>query len=237
MKSKEKKYKIIIKMNILLLTDENWDNFAIIKKRISYLEENTRVNVLYTKKTQVISNMCAENMLHILRRSINQKEKEEDLMNLLKIMDYVIIFHNFTEYNNPCSFIREACELNKIPIFIFSEAFSGFLHNDNYFSSKFKKCISEINKTNVAKILKIPSIKIENYSEFIESKTIENVINGIRNNYNTINNIKETKSIKFLYDRNENKCIKQIKKQEKEMAYLDYSRSKSKWIKEVIPKS
>tara|TARA_Y100001958_G_C21246121_1_gene576334 strand:- start:3150 stop:3824 length:675 start_codon:yes stop_codon:yes gene_type:complete len=224
-------------MNVLLLTDENWDNFAIIKKRISYLEENTRVNVLYTRKTQVISNMCAENMLHILRRTINQNEKEEDLLNLLKIMDYVIIFHNFTEYNNPCSFIKEACEINKIPIFIFSEAFSGFLYNDNYLSSKFKKCISEINKTTAAKILKIPNIKIENYSEFIESKSLENIINSIRHNYNTINSTKETKSIKFLYDRNENKSLKQIKKQAKEMAYLDYSRSKSKWIKEVIPKS
>ena len=41
-------------MNCLLITDYNWDNMAIISKRLSYLPENIKINLLFSKQRKNI---------------------------------------------------------------------------------------------------------------------------------------------------------------------------------------
>lgn len=223
-------------MNVLIVTDISWDNHPIIKKRIDSLKENTIVNAFYCKQLLLIEKYCAENMLHLFRRSVDPKNVEVSILNVLKHIKYVMIFTNFTEYNTPAAFIIEACKLNKIPFFIFTEYNTGFLFNENYYETKFKQVLKDVTPLSCACVeLKIPDM-ILNKENTKCNTTIDTVIEKLRERYSGIKDSKEKNSIKFLYDKNEQKRLKQNKKSAKEIAYYDYEQRRKLWIKEIIPK-
>lgn len=222
-------------MNILIVTDNSWDNYPLIKKRIDTLKENTIVNTFYCKQLSLIEKYCADNMLHLFRRSIDPKNIESSIINILKYIKCVMIFTNFTEYNTLSSFIIEACRLNQLPFFIFTEYNTGFLHNDTYYESKFKHILKNITPFDKDKVLKIPDIII-NKEKPKYNVSIDTSIEKLRERYSGINFEKEKNSIKFLYDKTEQKKLKQTKKSAKEIAYHDYEQRRKCWIKEMIPK-
>ncbi len=222
-------------MNILIVTDISWDNIPMIKKRIDSLKENTIVNAFYGKQLYLIEKSCVDNMLHIFRRSIDPKNVEISTLNILKYVECVMIFTNFTEYNTPSSFIIEACRLNGIPFFIFTEHNTCFLYNDNYYETKFKSVLKSITPFDKYAELKIPNM-ILNKEHCKCNTTINSAIETLRERYSGIKDDKEKNSIKFLYDKNEQKRLKQNKKSEKEIAYYDYEQRRKSWIKEIVPK-
>ncbi len=222
-------------MNILIVTDVSWDNYPLIKKRIDSLKENTIVNAFYGKPLQLIEKYCADNMLHIFRRSVDPKNIEISTLNILKYVKCVMIFTNFVEYNTPAAFIIEACRLNGMSFFIFTEHHTGFLYSDNYYESKFKSILKSITPFDKDKTLKIPDMILNKESSKCNT-SIDSAIEKLRERYSGIKDSKEKNSIKFLYDKNEQKRIKQTKKSAKEVAYYDYEQRRKTWIKEIVPK-
>ena len=223
-------------MNILIATDVSWDNHPLIKKRIDTFKENTIVNVFYGKQLQIIEKYCSENMLHIFRRSVDPKNVEISIINVLKNVRCVLVFTNLVEYNTTSAFVIEACRLNGIPFFIFGENTSGFLYNDNYFECKFKNTLKDMNITfNKDTELKIPDV-ILNKENIKCNTSVDSVIEKLRERYSSIKDSKEKNSIKFLYDKNEQKRLKQNKKSAKEVAYYNYEQRRKTWIKEIVPK-
>tara|TARA_Y100001970_G_scaffold281673_1_gene392957 strand:+ start:2090 stop:2761 length:672 start_codon:yes stop_codon:yes gene_type:complete len=222
-------------MNVLIVTDISWDNHPIIKKRIDSLKENTIVNAFYGKQLLLIEKYCSENMLHLFRRSVDPKNVEISMLNILKHVKCVLAFTNFTEHNTPATFIIEACRLNKVPFFIFGQNNTGFIYNDDYYETKFKQILKTITPFDKCAELKIPDM-ILNKENSKYNTTIDTAIENLRGRYSEIKDVKEKNSIKFLYDKNEQKRLKQNKKSAKEIAYYDYKQRRKLWIKEIIPK-
>lgn len=223
-------------MSVLVATDTSWDNSPMIKKRLESLKEGIIVNAFYGKQLKIIQRYCLENMLHLFRRSIDSKNKEVSILNVLEKITFVIVFTNFIEYNTISSFLIEACELNDIPFFIFRENDTGFLFNNEYHDSHFKKIVKTLVKKDTTDLrLKLPSILINT----CENKTPESIniaIEHLRRRYSGIEENKSQNSIEFLFNKDEQKKHKQNKKSAKEAAYLNYEKRRNLWIKEIVSK-
>ena len=175
-------------------------------------------------------------MLHIFRISVDPKNVEISIINVLKNVRCVLVFTNLIEYNTTSAFVIEACRLNGIPFFVFGENTSGFIYNDNYFECKFKNALKDVdNPFNKDTELKIPDV-ILNKENTKCNTSVDSVIEKLRERYSSIKDSKEKNSIKFLYDKNEQKRLKQNKKSAKEVAYYNYEQRRKTWIKEIVPK-
>lgn len=214
-------------MNILVVCDTAWDNYAQIARRLTSknIDPSYRINIFYGKHMKHISKICNKNMLQIFRKSLNCKTPVEDLCNTLKFTKCCIIFHNFTEYNTLSELCIKMCEKNKIPYFIFSEHTSDFFYNTELMS-KFKKCmkcVPEISERNDIQF--IPDFEISLPGTQSAEKDYSVVVQKLRNSYKSIEDSKAKKSIIYI----DNKTPKQY-------SYIEYIANKKKWLKEVIPK-
>ena len=172
-------------------------------------------------------------MLYIFRRSLDPKNKEQSILNILNNINFVIIFTNFIEYSTISSFLIEACRINKISNFIFTEYNTGFIFNEVYFEDKFKTCIKNISKREPTLIIK-PEMYIENYIQ--TNPSINGTIEKLREKYSNININKRDKRIKFLFDKDEQRLEKKHRKTAKEIAYHNYELKRNAWIKDIIPR-
>lgn len=223
-------------MNIVVVNDYNWDNFAIVSKRLNtqYIDPMHRINYFYGKHMESISNICNQNMLHLIRQPLFKDKICNILKESLRTVKFCIIFHNFLEYNTISSLYINICNKNFIPYFIFSEHCNNFYFNGKITNEKFKTCIRQI-ETVPDRIL---NIEIPFEIEFIKEKTcpknIQDVINNIRTKYKLLQNDKKSRQV--VYDEDIVKERKQILKSKKELSYIKYMENKKKWIKEIIPK-
>lgn len=223
-------------MNVLVINDLSWDNFALVSKRVNpkCINPNHRINYFYGKHMQCMSNICGQNMMHLLRVTLMKDNVKECIENSLKHVKFCIIFHNFTEYNTLSSFYIKLCEENKVPYFIFSEHCEKFYMNGEYIpETKFKVCVIEIEMTEREITVNIPQTLLF-AQELACPKNIEEVINNLRSRYQVTKDEKDSK--KIVYDENLVKERKKLIKSGKEMSYLDYMKNKKKWLKETVPK-
>ncbi len=214
-------------MNILVVCDTSWDNYAEISKRLTSknIDPTHRINVFYGKQMKHISNICNRNMLQIFRKALNYKTLIEDLCNILKYSKCCIIFHNFTEYNTISELCIKICEKNGIPYFVFSEHTSNFYYNGEQMS-KFKKCLANVTEISERNIIKFnPDFEISPPIRLNIEKDYSYVLQKLRNSYRCIDDNKSKKSIVYIDD-----------KIPKEYSYIEYVANKKRWLKQIIPK-
>ncbi len=222
-------------MNVLVINDILWDNFALVSKRVNprCINPNHIINYFYGKHVQYISNICNQNMMHLLRIALVKDEEKHCIENSLKHIKFCIIFHNFTEYNTISSLYIKMCEENKVPYFIFSEHCEKFYMNGEYVQDiKFKTCVRQIEFEKREVTVNIPQNIL--FKELVCPKNIEEVINNLRSRYQVIKDEKDSKRI--VYDEKAVKERKKLIKSNKETSYLDYMKNKKKWLKETVPK-
>lgn len=187
-------------MNILVINDHSWDNFAIVSKRLNpkCINPTHKINCFYGKYMKYISNICNQNMLQLHRRQLIEQNIEEIIEDTLMFTKFCIIFHNFIEYNTLSSLFINLCKKNKVPYFIFSEHCDRFYFNGEYNTSdKFKKIVKQINFNE--KVINVEIPKCIMYSEVkTYPKNMEDVISNIRTKYKQMNADKESKSIIYI---------------------------------------
>lgn len=214
-------------MNILVVCDTSWDNYAEMSKRLTSrnIDPNHRINIFYGKHIRHISKICNRNMLQIFRKSLNAKTLVEEMCNTLKFTKCCIIFHNFTEYNTISDLCIKMCEKNRIPHFIFSEHTSDFFYNGEQMS-KFKKCMKCVPEISERDIHFIPDFQISVPDTLPTTERDYSIaVQKLRNSYKCIEDNKTKKSIVYIDD-----------KSPKQYSYIEYVANKKKWLKEIIPK-
>jgi len=219
-------------MNILIVTDCNWDNFGIVHKRLKSIQLECNINFCYGPNMQAISNLCSQLMLHLFRRSLIEHKLAKSMNEIIKFMDVCIIFHNFIEYNTMSSYVMEVCLKNNIPFYVFSEHTQNYFFNLEINKMKFKSCLKKMQIESIPR--KLQEIKeIDKSFEICKPVTIpssmDDIIKKIKVGYSKIEDEKKEKSIVVL--------SKQEMKSAREVSYLEYIKNKKKWIKNVNPKS
>jgi len=84
-------------MNVLVINDISWDNFALVSRRVNSKCINPiyRINYFYGKHLKYMENVCNQNMMHLLRTTLIDGKEQMCLYELLKYTRFCIIFHNF----------------------------------------------------------------------------------------------------------------------------------------------
>ena len=222
-------------MNVLVVNDLSWDNFAIVSKRLNprCINPNHRINYFYGKHMQYVSNVCNQNLMHLVRLPFLEDKQKQSIENSLKYVKFCIIFHNFTEYNTISSFYIKTCQDNKVPYFIFSEHCEKFYMNGEYIAcDKFKTRVREIEFADREITVNIPETFSFSHEKMCPKNIVE-VINNLRSRYQISKDEKESK--KIIYEENP-ALSRQTLKSGKEMSYLDFMANKRKWIKETFQK-
>ena len=194
-------------MNVFIAEDDNWDNYAIISKYVSTnnFPETVRIQHVYNKHLQIVSNICGDNNFDIYRRHLDKIDPKKSYYEIIKNMNICIIFHNFIEYTTSSSFVIKICEENKIPYIIVSEHTKKCFLNGELFEGKFKgalkiACESGVNK---CKNFKIPDKEMEMYVNINntivkEKKCLNEIKKSIYNSYKKIENDRKNKSIVLI---------------------------------------
>jgi hypothetical protein len=178
-------------MAATIVTDNSWDNYAKIIRRVNNdsLKIN-KINFFYGKNMKFINELCIKNNFNLFRRSF------EDIKAVLMYSKFCIIFHNFVEYNTLSSYIIEICNLNNIPYFIFSEHCNDFYYNGEYITSKkFKNCVKEI-KNDKWEIIVIPKFYPDK-EKTKENKEKESIVK-FSENFEIIQNSKKLNRIVYI---------------------------------------
>ena len=209
-------------MNCFLTLDNNWNDYSIVNKRLKTIQINTRINVNYSSHLKEISRICSENVSHIIRRSLERNNEFYSILNILKYIDFCIVFTNEIEYNNISRIIIDLCYLNKINCFVFREN-GDFIFNGEKSDFKFNKILKTLEKSEFPLEL-IYEMKYKCETSFIKPiKPIEDIILDIKGCYKKIEDTKETSKIKKIND----------KRIIKEYSYMEYMTQKQKWIKDM----
>ena len=225
-------------MNVLVINDISWDNFALVSRRVNSKCINPiyRINYFYGKHLKYMENVCNQNMMHLLRTTLIDGKEQMCLYELLKYTRFCIIFHNFTEYNTISSLMINLCNENNIPYFVFSEHCDKFYFNGEYVTdSKFKNCVRDIQCEVREPVIDIPDNVVFRHTQSLVPKNIRDTIEKMRSQYQVIQEQKDSRSI--IYDENLIKERKRLVKTDKAIKYIDYMENKQKWYRDTIPKS
>lgn len=176
-------------MNCLLITDYNWDNMAIISKRLSYLPENIKINLLFSKQRQNIIKICDNHSLPVLRRS------ETDPLKIINYIDFCIIFTDFVEYNTYPAFFIDVCQKNKVLYLTFSNFTLGYFLNGEFCKDKFKKTILKLKKNRKEIDETLEYCELVKYKRNKQDTDVNSAIDRLRNIYSELNLEKERRSI------------------------------------------
>jgi hypothetical protein len=180
-------------MNCFVVCDLNWDNVPIIIKRLSYLQEGTRVNVLYNKVTDTIVKNCHCKELDTARRTLRKNKETEDLVQILSVSDFCMVFTDFIEYNTSTRFVIDTADANNIPCFVFSNIIGDYILRGQTHDIKFKKMIKSLEKRE-RKTLSYET-KVEPINNSKVKKSYDEVVNTVRTKYSEIKEHKESHSI------------------------------------------
>ena len=227
-------------MNVLIVNDLSWDNFAIVTKRLNprCINPNHRINYFYGKHMQYIVNICNQNSMTLIRRPLMIENLQELIKDSLLYTKFCIIFHNFIEYNTISSFIIKICSENNVPYFIFSEHCERFYFNGEYINDeKFKTKVRNIDFIDKPIVFSVPEY-LRLYCEKSCPTNIQEMLSNIRARYQCLKDEKDSKKIVLIEDLvNERKKKNKINKSTKEMNFIDFMANKKKWIKENSHKS
>ena len=188
-------------MNVFVIEDDNWDNYAIISKYISknYLPDNTRIHHVYGKHLPHVSKIMFDNDFDIYRRNIDKNKPEISFYEIIKNMKICIIFHNFIEYTTPSSFVIKVCEENKIPYIIISEHTKMCFLNGEIYEGKVKGALKKATACEVFKKFNTLDDSKEfnnlNNISLKERKTLNEIKQVIASSYSKIETNRNNKSI------------------------------------------
>lgn len=224
--------------NIGVVCDISWDNYILINNKFKKINpEYHRLNALYGKTLEIFNNCSSNNSLTLIRHSSDNLCKI--IYNLLTTCDMWIIFSNLIEYNTQSRLVIDKCEEYNIKYIIVSE----FSRNNDYYSFNidnnisFKKILLKIDKIALEK-------KIEEFDYDVYNRNFNRNVNisislshdiksKIKQTYSTINQNRKEKSIKLLYDKDEMKRERNIKKTIKEITQLDFNQNKLNYYKNI----
>lgn len=214
--------------NIGVVCDTHWDNYILVNNKFKKIPpEHFRLHALYGKTLEIFNNCSSNNLLTLIRNYSDNLSKT--IYNLLKICDIWLIFSNLIEYNTQTNLVISKCEKYNIKYIIISE-FNR--HNDFYSFIVDEKLSFKKNLLNIEKLkldINIDSFNYLEYNEnFLRNVSISillssDIKNKIKDTYQSINQSKKDKCIKLLYDKDECKKEKNIKKTIKEVSQLDFT--------------
>lgn len=225
-------------VNIGIVCDSNWDNYILIDKKMKKLNsEKFRIHAIYGKTLELFNNLSNKYCLTINRHYSDNISNT--IYNMLKICDIWLIFTNCIEYLTSSSLVIEMCDKYNIKYIIIGE----YNRENSYYSFEYDKQLS------FKKIINLLSYKTEdnyiekfnyeNYNDnFISRQFIPicispSIKSKIRSSYEKINDNKKSKSIKLLYDKDELKKDKQIKKTSKEAVQLQFMNNRLAYYKNI----
>ena len=210
-------------INVGIVCDISWDNYILIHNKFKKLSnDNCRLHLIYNKNLQMMCNCAYNNNLTIMRNS--GSILSECASNLLKICDVWIIFTNYTEYLTLPQLIITKCNEFNIKHIIISEQL------DDYYSfiniQSFKKTINNLE-------ICLNKVKVEKFNDELynenfllikkELNLTPEIILSIRNKYENVNTSRQEKSIRLLYNKDDNRLNKLSIKGEKEFNSLMYA--------------
>ena len=224
-------------LNIGVLCDINWDNYILINNKFKKLNsEIYRIHSIYGKSLEIIDICSNKNNLTLIRHF--SETLSNTVYNLLNICDIWIVFSNNIEYNTLPRLILDKCDEHSIKYINVSE----YSRNKDFYSFdidiklSFKKIINSINKKDDIKITKFNN---EVYNDNFMSKSLlpiqitNEIKQKIKDSYKTINDNKKNRSIKLLYDKDELKLDKELKKTVKSLNQITYTTNKQNYYKKI----
>lgn len=224
-------------LNIGIIIDSSWDNYMLIHKKFKKINnEYFRIHTLYGKTLEIINNCCINNYLTILRHYSNNLCKT--IFNLLQICDLWLIFTNHIEYNTQSRLTINKCDEYNLKYIIISEYTNIDLYSYDYNKNlSFKKNLQNITKIN--KNNDILEFDYKYYNDnfykcnFVPLNLSQEIRNKLKHNYNDLNKNKNDNAIKLLYDKDELKREKQLKKTIKEVSQFDFNKNRLNYYKNI----
>jgi hypothetical protein len=183
-------------MRILIVTDVSWDNLPVINRRLCKISPDSIIHTIYTKNISIIERGCSSNGLQLIRHS--KSTKQESLCEILNFCEVCVLFHNFVEHNNVCSFVIDKCEKYSIKYFVFSEYTKDFYCSFIDDEKSFRKALKNIHREDTFREVD-PDGEIEN--PVIKIPDISRVLSIIKESYSEIEETKKERAIKLLYDK------------------------------------
>jgi len=208
-----------------------------MNKRCKKISPDDVVHTVHYKNIKMVEKCCALNMLHVIRRSPKsiscESSKDTAMMDsiceILNFCDVCLIFHNFVEYNNNCSFAINKCNEFNIPYYIFSEHGEKFVCPFNKDKLSFRKTLMIIPERTKCDVKYDDDDKIEKQQQRIS--TIEQAKNRLQESYDKVSVEREQHSINLLYDKDLLKTEKSVKKVHKEMQKLKFNNNRLTYYK------
>ena len=228
--------------NIGVACDISWDNYILINNKFKKINsEHYRIHTLYGKTLEIFNNCCSNNNLTIIRHYSDNLCKT--IYNLLKICDIWLIFTNHIEYNSQTRLVIEKCEEYNIKYIVISE----YSRNEDYYSYEydknlsFKKNLANITKTenNNNNDINISELDYKEYNDnfnrlcFVPLNITSEIKMKLKESYGSISQQKKERSVKLLYDKDELKREKQLKKTIKEVTQLDFNKNRLNYYKNI----
>lgn len=233
--------------NIGIICDNNWDDLYLMSQYLKKIDSDYfRLHTLYFKNSSIIQKSNSNYLTILIKHS---GDNLIDLsFNLIKIVDFWIIFTNKIEYLSPVSLILNKCQILNINYIIVREKVKDC---EFYLNSQFEKfnLLSSLSFKKLLKFIIINNIIFDNknisYEEFIKDINLDynkfylekyspdliltnEIISNIKNNYRKIDNSKH--QIRLLYDKDEAKKEKETKKINKQTQYLNFSEKRINFL-------
>ena len=235
--------------NVGIITDISWDNLLLLSNVLNKFDSDYfRLHTVYYKKSGLIQKSNSKNLTTLITHASDDLYKS--VSNLFNIIDFWIIFTNFTEYLTPSSLVLKKCEeLNFNYIIVTEYIKSNLIY---YIEDNIYKNFKNIENKKIKKFLKfifINSLKFtkmkityENFNDDFKSVFDDNYKNKnypelilnkedivkIQHNYEKISNSRH--KIKVLYDKKEAKLEKMNRKMLKQQTYIEFTSNRTKFI-------
>lgn len=222
-------------MIILVLIDNTWTNQNQINKKLSKFIESDFIHAIYSKKLQLISNVCNKNNLILIRN------QPKNILNLFQICDFIIIFTNFVETNSLTLHILDiADKLNKKYVII--SEYNNFISYSNFSKeNKFSKIIQYVDIKNEIKYEEIEKLFNFNLNEYIENNNLKFDISLLKDKLRLTQEKLEIQkvenSIQLLYNKKDYKHFKEAKRGMKELKKLEFNNNRLNYYKVKLNES
>lgn len=249
-------------LNIGVLCDINWDNYILIQNKFKKIDnEKFRLHSIYGKSLEIINNCAIKNNLVLVRSFSDSLLKT--VYNMLKNCELWLIFTNHIEYNTPTRLIIESCIKYSIKYIVIAEfsRYTDYYSFECDKTLSFKKIINQIYKEKLKQKQNITDNSIDNsidtlcsslqtldlfnkpeieiYNELFSNKYNINlsltpeIKQKIRQLYDCDKQHKNNKSIQILYDKEELKNEKRMKKAIKTVNQLDFTKNRMNYYKNL----
>ena len=225
-------------IHIGVICDLNWDNFILMNNKFKKINPQTYcINAIYCKTLEIINNCCLRNNLTLIRNYSDSLSKT--IHNMLKICNLWLIFTNHCEYNTSSQLVITLCEKYNIKYIIISE----HSRNQDYYSFEvdseqtFKKHLNKIDKSYNSDILYSCEDNFSQYNDNFSKKAHVSLLikpdicAKLKDMYSDIDKHKKDRSICLLYDKEELKKEKQVKKTIKAINQLTFSTNRRNYYK------